>query len=124
MSTIKTATVKVMQSHNYCHFEASLTIEANENESLSLSEIDKARISCQKLTDKAVIQYKNAKNFEQNRTNNSYERAQLERECGVIRSKNASDWTPLEKAKIKTLEDYNFESQFYDFDNNDDGLPF
>ena len=54
MSKTTSATVKVMLSHNYCHFEVSKIIEANEGEELTMKEIDTARIDCQKLADKAV----------------------------------------------------------------------
>lgn len=122
MATVKSATVKVMQSHNYCHFEASMIIEREEG--LSCKEIDEARISCQRLTDKAVDQYKKAKTFESNRAANSSERSQLERECGSIRAKPESEWSPLEKAKIKALEDHHFQSQFYDYDSDDEDYGF
>jgi len=56
---VKTASVKVMQSYNYCHFEASMTIENEDG--LELLDIDGARKNCQRLTDKAVKQYQKAK---------------------------------------------------------------
>ena len=56
---IKSASVKVMLSHDYSHFEASMALE---NESgIPLKDIDEARKNCQRLADKAVGQYKTAK---------------------------------------------------------------
>ena len=47
----------------------------------------------------------------------------MEREVSAIRNKPESDWSPLDKAKVKALEDHNFESRFYDYygDNDDYG---
>lgn len=120
MTKTTSATVKVMLSHNYCHFEVSKVIEAVDNEAINMSDIDKARIECQKLADKAVEQYKKAKEYESRRANQSYEKTQLEREVAQIRLKNESEWSPLEKAKIKALEDHNFNSRFYDYDEDND----
>ncbi len=66
MNTIvKNASVKVMLSYDYSHFEVSMQVE---NESgLSLKDIDEARKSCQRLADKAVGQYKTAKAAAANR---------------------------------------------------------
>ncbi len=58
---IKSASVKVMQSFNYNHFEASLVIENEEG--LDLTEVDEAIKYCQRLTDKAVGQYQKAKDM-------------------------------------------------------------
>lgn len=54
---IEMASVKVMRSHDYCHFEVSLTSsEANKPE-----EVDALRKVAARLTDKAVRQYQIAK---------------------------------------------------------------
>lgn len=55
---IKNASVKVMLSHDYSHFECLMSLE-NDN-GLSMKEIDNARKDCQRLADKAVSQYKTA----------------------------------------------------------------
>jgi len=124
MSKTTSASVKVMLSHNYCHFEVSKVIEATEGEELSQKDIDKARIECQLLANKAVEQYKKAKDYEMSRSNHSYEKSLLEKEVASIRTKPENDWSPLEKAKIKALEDHNFQSRFYSFfdDDEDYGL--
>jgi len=119
MPIAKSATVKVMQSYNYCHFEASTVIEAKEGEELTMQDMDKARIQCQKLTDKAVEQYKKAKEFEAKRANSSFEKDSLTRDVAAIRAKPENDWSPLDKAKVKALEDHNFQSRFYDYSNDD-----
>lgn len=58
---IKNASVKVMLSYDYSHFEASMSLENDEG--LSKEDIDLARKDCQRLADKAVGQYKTAKSM-------------------------------------------------------------
>lgn len=123
MSTlIKSASVKVMLSYDYSHFEASMALE-NEN-GLSLKDIDEARKNCQRLADKAVGQYKTAKQDANKLTATSYERQQLEKEVREIRvNKNEENWTVLERAKVKALEDYNYQTR-YDYNDDSEYIPF
>lgn len=117
-TTIKSASVKVMLSYNYNHFEASLNLE-NEN-GLTMTEVDEARKQCQRLCDKAVIQYQKAKNHEANRARNEMEKRQLEREVADIKSRDTSTWTVTDKAKVKALADHNWDLKWdYDDDEND-----
>lgn len=109
MSKTTLATVKVMLSYNYCHFEVSKQIEGDD---ITQQDIDNARKDCQRLADKAVGQYQTAK-AEQNRiAANSYERQTLEREVLQIRAKPQDEWSIYDKAKVKALEDYNFQSRY------------
>lgn len=114
---IKSASVKVMLSHDYSHFEAAMSLE---NESgIPLKDIDEARKNCQRLADKAVGQYKTAKLDANKLTATSHERQQLEKEVREIRvNKNEENWSVLEKAKVKALDDYNHQTRY---DYNDDG---
>jgi hypothetical protein len=58
---IKNAAVKIMLSYGYSHFETLILLE---NESgITKLEIDNARKECQRLADKAVGQYKKAKDM-------------------------------------------------------------
>lgn len=120
MSTIiKTASVKVMLSHNYNHFEASMTLE-NDN-GVQVSDIDNARKDCQRLCDKAIKQYDIAKNVANRRISLRSERASLESEVSRIRQMPREAWTVTDKAKVKALEDHNWEIQFdYQDDYNDE----
>lgn len=116
-----TAMVKVMLSYNYCHFESSIQLEGDN---ITLADIDGARKDCQRLCDKAVGQYKTAKEQETRRTSNTYEREQLEREVRQIKqTKTEQERTPLDNAKIKTLEDYNYQTR-YDYDDDSNYQPF
>ena len=50
---IKNASVKVMLSYDYSHFEASMSLE-NEG-GLSMAEIDTARKNCQRLAENMTM---------------------------------------------------------------------
>jgi hypothetical protein len=122
MSTIiKSASVKVMLSYNYNHFESSLTLENDQG--LTMQDVDDARKSCQRICDKAVLQYQKAKNHETNRSRNELERRSLEREVGEIKAKDQSLWSITDKAKVKALEDHNWNSR-WDYDDDQDDYQF
>jgi hypothetical protein len=108
------ATVLVMLSHDYNHFEASVELSG---EDIQLSEIDNARKDCQRLADKAVGQYKTAKEKAAKRLSNSYDRMQLQKEVAAIKMKKEEYLTPDDKAKIKALEDFDHQ---HDYDYDDD----
>jgi hypothetical protein len=103
MSKTTQATVRILISHDYCHFEISKVIEG---EDIRLIEIDNARKDCQRLADKAVGQYKKAKTEAAAKMQYSSERVNLEREVIEINKKDPKEWSHLEKAKVKALEDY------------------
>jgi|ERR1043166_2709564 hypothetical protein len=124
MSKTISATVKVMQSYNYCHFEASKVIEANEGSELTMQEIDTARIDCQMLTDKAVEQYKKAKTHEQKRAGIQNEYESLMREVGEIKKKSENEWSPVDKAKVKALEDQQYQQRHYDYFRDEEDYGF
>lgn len=116
---VKTASVKVMLSYDYSHFEASMSIE---NESgLSMHDIDNARKSCQRLADKAVGQYKTAKQQAAQRSDGQYKMKCFEQECQAIKKKDEHDRTLREIAMLKQYEDENWQAQFdYGYDYDDD----
>jgi hypothetical protein len=116
MSKTTLATVKVMLSYNYCHFEINKQIEG---EDISNQDIDKARKDCQRLADKAVEQFKKAKAEETKRAHSIGERSDLEREVRAIQQKPEDTWTVLDKAKVKALQDYNHDTR-YDYMDDDD----
>jgi hypothetical protein len=116
---ITTASVKVMLSYDYSHFEASMSIE-NEN-GLTMQEIDEARKKCQRLADKAVGQYKKAKEMASLRSHGEYRMRNFEDECKRIQAKDEQDRTVEESAMLKQYEDENWQAQFdYDYDYDDD----
>jgi len=116
---IKNASVKVMLSYDYSHFEASMSLE-NDN-GLTLKEIDAARKDCQRLADKAVSQYKTAKQSASLRQDGIYKMQNFETECKKIQAKNEHDRTLKEIAMLKQYENEKWQAQFdYDYDYDDD----
>lgn len=115
----KSATVKVMLSYNYNHFEASIALENEDG--LTTKDIDDARKDCNRLCDKAIMQYQQSKIIESKRANLTSEKMQLEREVSEIKQKDKSLWSVTDKAKVKALEDHNWDLQWdYDDDWDED----
>ena len=116
---IKNASVKVMLSYDYSHFEALMSLE-NDN-GLTVKEIDAARKDCQRLADKAVAQYKTAKEQAAQRNDGQYKMKNFEAECIKIKAKDEHDRTLKEIAMLKQYENENWQAQFdYDYDYDDD----
>jgi len=117
---IKNASVKVMLSYDYSHFEASMSLE-NDN-GLTLKEIDSARKDCQRLADKAVSQYKTAKVAAQKRNDGEYRMQNFISQCKSIKLKEEGDRTINEIAMLKQYETEQWQNQFlddYDYDDDD-----
>jgi len=116
---IKSAGVKIMLSYDYSHFETAMSVE---NESgLSMKDIDDARKDCQRLADKAVSQYKKAKEMASLRTDGEYKMQNFESQCKRILEKPEGERTINEIAILKEYRDENWRSKFYyEYDYNDD----
>ena len=118
---IKSASVKVMLSYDYSHFEASMSVE---NESgLTMQEIDESRKKCQRLADKAVGQYKKAKQMASNRSDGEFQIRNFQEQCKRIKAKDEQDRTIKEIAMLKQYEDEKWQAKFmheYDYDDDDD----
>lgn len=99
---IKNASVKVMLSYDYSHFEASVSLE-NDN-GLTVKEIDAARKDCQRLADKAVAQYKTAKAQAASGNDGQYKMKNFEAECTKIKANDEQDRT-LKEIANKFVED-------------------
>lgn len=116
------ASVKVMRSHDYCHFEVQLS-----NTDLdSLDEVDELRKSAARLVDKAVDQYMQHKDFlEWQMSMDGYSYRRLVAEVKKILLIAEPDRTPENKAKMKLLEDIQFhKNRSHDYqDDWDDNLP-
>ena len=116
---IKNASVKVMLSYDYSHFEASMSLE-NDN-GLSLKDIDDSRKNCQRLADKAVSQYKKAKEWAAKRSDGVYQMKNFESECLRIKAKDEHDRTLKEIGMLKEYEDQKWREKFaYEYDYEDD----
>ena len=106
------ASVKVMLSYDYCHFEIALSSEV-----LGTPEVDDLRKSAQRLADKAVAQYKVAKKAANKLAATKAGIDRLKRDVEIIKENfPKSEWTSEHKAKIKALEDANFRAgRRYDY---------
>lgn len=119
MTIIKTASVKVMRSYDYCHFETSMSLENDSG--IAPGEIDLARKDCQRLCDKAVAQYKKAKESAAKRTDGTYAMQNFEAECKRIAAKNEHDRTLKEIGMLKEYEDQAWREKFdYHYDYEED----
>jgi len=119
---IKTASVKVMLSYDYSHFEASMSLE-NDN-GIELYEVDNARKMCQRLADKAVAQYKTAKLSASRRSDGQYKIENFAAQCKKIIAKEEGDRTINEIAMLKQYENENWQAQFEDNYRYDDDENF
>jgi hypothetical protein len=116
---VKSASVKVMLSYDYSHFEASMALE-NDN-GLTMKEIDEARKNCQRLADKAVSQYKIAKDSASRRQDGQYKMDNFVSQCKKIEAKTEGDRTINEIAMLNQYKQENWQSQFlYDYNYEDD----
>ena len=104
------ASVKVMNSYDYCHFEIQLS-----REDISLNQVDDLRKEAQRLVDKAIKQYKTAKRVAA--ATEQIVSADLERRVRAIKENYPqSEWTPEQRAAVKELEDQYFRaSRSYDY---------
>lgn len=104
------ASVKVMNSYDYCHFEVALSQDNVE----TIIEIDELRKEAQRLVDRAIKQYKIAKEI----TGRSYQLPELRRRVQIIKENTPmSEWTPEQMATVKTLEDLEHDMA-YDYEDN------
>jgi len=116
---IKNASVKVMLSYDYSHFEASMSVENDSG--LTIKEIDDARKDCQRLADKAVSQYKTAKAQAASRNDGQYKIENFRAVCIKIKAKDEHDRTLNEIAMLRQFENENWQAQFnYDYNYDDD----
>jgi hypothetical protein len=106
-----------MRSYDYCHFEVCLGID--DGQPADLKTINELRKSAQRLVDEAVRQYIHAKALEEKRLQLEWDRERLGREIERIKQYPESEWTPEDKAKVKLLEDADWDQFTYDYE--DDG---
>ncbi len=114
---INSASVKVMRSHDYCHFEIVLGCghDANGNPiPLTNGMVDDLRKCAARLADKAVEQYCVAKSAKERR-DSIQQKWRLEQ---AIKTPEENR-TPEEKAIVKYSQDANFAARF-DYDYEDD----
>ena len=125
MTIIKQASVKVMLSYDYSHFESSMSLENDLG--LSMNDIDTARKNCQRLCDKAVQQYKKAKDLAAKRNDGQFQMQNFESQCKRIEAKSEGDRTINEIAMLKEYLDESWRNKFlyyYDYEDDDQDYDF
>jgi len=118
---IKSASVKIMLSYDYSHFETCMSLENEEG--VTKEDIDNARKDCQRLCDKAISQYKIARSIAEKRTDGQYRMHSFEQECQRIQKKAECDRTMKEIGMVRQYEQENWRSQFdcgYDYEDDYD----
>lgn len=108
------ASVKIMLSYDYCHFEVSKSTDEN----VSDKEINEMRKDVQRLADEAVRQYKVAK--DKSCENLQYDKEQFIKTVKEIENIPLSERAPEQKAILKQFNDAEFYSQFDPYDYYDD----
>jgi len=96
------ASVKIMLSYDYCHFEVCL----GSDEDLSLKQVDDLRKEAQRLADKAVKQYRIAKEKyrEVLELEDVFERQR--EELKAIAEMPDDERTPAQRGKLKAYSDW------------------
>ena len=114
------ASVKIMRSYDYCHFEICLGTDEN----VTNEQVDELRKDAMRLVDKAVEQYKIAKDNIACKSSNRYTFGNLTNDVKNLRqSKAESEWTPDEKAMVKKYNDLCYFME-RDYDYEDDFNPY
>ena len=112
------ASVKIMLSDDYCHFEVALSSDLD----MSLKQVNKLRKDAQRLTDEAVRQYKEMKR--RAATDWEWDRRQVFDSAEKIRQKPISEWTVEDKATMKLLDDQAWAAhREYDYGDDEDFDP-
>jgi hypothetical protein len=112
------ASVKIMLSYDYSHFEVALS----KDEDLDIAGVNELRKTAQRLADEAVRQYKKAKVMADKRQWDSANRDSFLNLCKRIEETvPESERTPEDVAALKARDDGSFEAQFdhrYDYEDD------
>lgn len=109
------ASVKIMLSYDYCHFE----ICKSTDENISDKEINEMRKDVQRLADEAVRQYKVAKKVAEQRKKLEWDKERFLRRIKEIDSKAEQDRTIAEMADLKIYQDNEWQKRYemnYDYE--------
>ena len=124
--TIDIASVKVMRSFDYCHFEVCLSstapqeiIESGSSASITPQEVDELRKTAARLADKAVAQYRVAKVNAQRLLNEKCQRNFIDSQMKCIEGTPEVDRTVNEQATLKAYKDVLWEAnRAYDYEDD------
>jgi hypothetical protein len=106
------ASVKVMRSYDYCHFEVQLGID----EPVTLDQVNELRKQAAILVDEAVRQYRIAKAKEANRISQQYDREQSVKRIARLEAKPQEELTAEEAAVLRAFADGSFWKQYEEDD--------
>lgn len=109
------ASVKVMRSHDYCHFEATL----GSDEPMDLDEIDDMRKHAAILVDEAIRQYKIAKAKEQKRSAKEWDLERVRERLDRIEKTPKSELAAVDAAFLRASKDKEFWKEY-----DDDGYSY
>jgi len=113
---VTTASVRVMKSFDYSHFEIALSASLNSGDDVSKT-TDDLRKTAARLADKAVEQYKVAKENAELMLSDERERGRLFEMQRRIQEKSEGEHTPKEKAVLKAISDACHRSRLrYDYE--------
>ena len=101
---VSSATVRVMRSHDYCHFEIVLGLQS-EGVIYPLSRVDDLRKDAARLADKAVEQYRRKKESIIDAEHAEYLIDSTREEAEVIEKMSETDRTPEQQATLKGYKD-------------------
>jgi hypothetical protein len=98
------ASVRVMRSYDYCHFEVTL----GSDDDLTLGQVDDLRKQAALLVDEAVRQYKIAKRAEEKRQYAETDKQLALDRANRIRQNPQSEWGIEDAAFMRSFEDKAF----------------
>ena len=101
------ASVRVMRSYDYCHFEVAL-----DDEVATLNEVNDLRKQAAILVDEAVRQYVIAKTKESDRQGNQWKMEQALHELELAKQKPLEELTPQQAALLRMDADKEFWKQY------------
>jgi hypothetical protein len=113
------ASVRVMNSYDYCHFEIVLSADGE----VTPKEVDEMRKTAQRLVDKAIGQYTTAKDCARRATRLADERRWVEADVKSIREIPEGERSAEQKASLKAWEDRLHElnvERDYDYDDDEE----
>lgn len=115
----QTISVKVMRSHDYCHFEIALSASSDTDVSLEklIACADSMRKDAARLADRAVSQYRIAKSNAARLLAEKAERGYETDAMNKIRATPDTQRTVGDQAKLKAFDDAKWEaSRAYDYE--------
>lgn len=107
-----TASVKVMRSYDYCHFEVCL----GTDEKISIEQVNDMRKKAALLVDEAVRQYKMAMEKERDRDRRERQTREFLEKVEFLKKKPQTELSPEQAAILRSYEDQEFWKQFHEDD--------